>query len=59
MPVPGIVEEILELTDLVPQERIQERIVEEIIDVPVPEVMEKTVKSLVCHFHRLRRKFGR
>ena len=27
-----------------PQERIQERIVEEIIDVPVPEVMEKTVE---------------
>ena len=42
--VPGIMEEILEVIQLVPQERIQERIVEEIIDVLVPEVMEKTVE---------------
>ena len=44
VPVPGIMEEILELIQLVPQERIPERIVEEISDVPVPEVMEKTVE---------------
>ena len=35
MPVPGIMEETLELIQLVPQERIQERIVEETIDVSV------------------------
>ena len=35
-------EEILEVIQLVPQDGIQQRIVEEIIDVPVPEVMEKT-----------------
>ena len=44
VPVPGIMEEILEVIQLVPQERIQERIVEEIIDVLVAEVMEKTVE---------------
>ena len=37
-------EEILEVIQLVPQERVQERIVEEIIDVLVPEEMEKTVE---------------
>ena len=44
IPVPQIMEEIMEVIRLVSQERIHERIVEETIDVPVSRVMEETIE---------------
>ena len=41
---PQIMEDIVEVIQLVPQERIQERIVEEIIDVPVPQWIEEMIE---------------
>ena len=38
--------EIVEVIQLVPQERIQERIVEETIDVPVPHVREEIFEGV-------------
>ena len=46
MPVPQVMEEIMEFIRLVPHERIRERIVEETIDVPVPQVMKEIVKPI-------------
>ena len=43
MPVPEIMEEIVEITQLVPQQRILERIVE-MTDVPIPSVREEIVE---------------
>ena len=44
MPVPQIMEEIMEVIRLVSQEQIHERIVEETIDVPVSCVMEEAIE---------------
>ena len=44
IPVPQIMEEIMEVIRLVSQERIHERIVEETIDVPFSRVMEEAIE---------------
>ena len=36
--------EIVEVVKVIPQERISERIVEQIVDVPVPQIMEEIVE---------------
>ena len=46
MPVPLVVEEIMEVNRLVPQERIRELNVEETIDVPVLQAMKETAKPI-------------
>ena len=39
--VPRIMEEIVEVVRLILQERVQQRTVEQIVDVPVPQVVEE------------------
>ena len=43
VPVPQFVEEILEVIKVIPQERESERVVEQIFDVPVLQVLEEIV----------------
>ena len=35
----------MEVIQLVPQERIQERIAEQVVDIPLPQIMEETLFS--------------
>ena len=44
IPVPEIVEEIVQVVKMIPQERIQNSILEQIQNVPVPQVVEKTLE---------------
>ena len=39
--VPQVVDEIIEIVRLIPQERVQQRTVEQIVHVPVPQVVNK------------------
>ena len=39
--VPKVVDEIVEVVRLIPQERVQQRTVEQIVHVPVPQVVEE------------------
>ena len=43
---PVIIEEIVEVVRLIQQERIQQRTVEQTVDVPVPQVVEEMVDVL-------------
>ena len=43
--VPQVVDEIIEVVRLIPQERVQQRNVEQIVHVPVPQVVGETVES--------------
>ena len=42
--VPQVMKEVGEVVRLIPQERIPERIVEQIVDVPVPLIVEEIVE---------------
>ena len=42
--VPQVMEEIVEVVCLIPQERVQQRTMEQIVYVPVPQVVEETAK---------------
>ena len=39
------VHKTVEVTQLVPQERIQERIAEQVVDIPLPQIMEEMLFS--------------
>ena len=39
--VPNVVHEIIEVVRLIPQERVQQRTVEQIVHIPVPQVVEE------------------
>ena len=43
-PVEQIVEQRVEVPKIIPQERVQQRTVEQIVDVPVPQVVEEIVE---------------
>ena len=43
--VPQVVDEIIEVVRLIPQERVQQRNVEQIVHVPVPQVVGEIVES--------------
>ena len=49
--VPQIVDEIIEVVRLIPQEGIQQRTVEQIVHVPVPQVAEE-IAGVVQIIHR-------
>ena len=53
MPVPQIMEEIVEVVRLIPQERIQQRTIEKFVDVPMLRFMEEIVEivtgEVVCN----------
>ena len=53
VPVPQVVEEILGVIKVIPQERVSERNVEQIVDVPVLRFMEEIVEivagEVVCN----------
>ena len=53
VPVPQVVEEILEVIKVIPQERVSERVVEQIVDVPVlrfvEEIVEIVAGEVVCN----------
>ena len=42
--VPQVMAEIVEVVRVIPQERVQQRTVEQIVDVPVPQVVEEIVE---------------
>merc|ERR1712032_947958 len=39
VPVPQVVEEVVQVAKIIPQERVQQRTVEQVVDVPVPQVV--------------------
>ena len=43
--VPQVVAEVVKVVRLIPQERVQQRTVEQIVDVPVPQVVSRSVSS--------------
>ena len=43
VPVPQVVEEVVQVDRIVPQERVQQRTVEQIVEVPVPQMVEEVV----------------
>ena len=51
MNIPQIMEEIGEVVRLIPQERVQQRTVEQIVHVPVPQVAEE-IAGVVQIIHR-------
>ena len=44
--VPKVVDEIIEVVRLIPQERVKQRIVEQIVHVPVPQVVEEVAEMV-------------
>ena len=43
VPVPQIQEQIVEAIKVIPQEQMAERVVEQIVDVPVPQILDQIV----------------
>merc|ERR1712032_294706 len=41
------VEEVVQVAKIIPQERVQQRTVEQVVDVPVPQVVEEIVEQVV------------
>ena len=50
--VPQVMKEIGEVVRLIPQERISERIAEQIVDIPVPQIVEEIVEVVQINHHR-------
>ena len=52
--VPKVVDEIIEVVRLIPQERVQKRTVEQIVHVPVPQVVEEIAEVVqIIHQERI------
>jgi len=47
VPVPQVVEEVIEVAKVIPQERVQQRTVEQVVDVPVPQIVEEILEQVV------------
>ena len=50
-----IVEQAVDVSEVLPQERLQQRTVERIVDVPVPQIWEETVSQVKENFIRRER----
>ena len=52
VPVPHLIEETVEAAKLIPEERIQQRTLEETVSVPVPQIQEQIVAVVQALFER-------
>ena len=50
--VPQVMKEIGEVVRLIPQERMSERIVEQIVDIPVPQIVEEIMEVVQINGHK-------
>ena len=46
VPVPQVVEGVVEVPEIIPQKCVQHRLVEQIVDIPVPHIQEEIVEVI-------------